>query len=153
MGDLSNYPELLAGVGFWIIILCVVVFLFIFWLFNVICMMLGAKAAGIQDRSFVKAFLASLLISWLGGLLIGFLSFLHPFVGVVGLLFVPAVFIKIVYACGLGKALVAYIVNITVSFVLMIALFVVLIFGFGFSVDKLKGGDGGENAPVVEEGR
>jgi hypothetical protein len=112
-------------------------------------MMMGAKAAGIQNRSLGKAFLASILISWLGGTLIGFLTLLNPIAGLVGLLLVPALFIKLVYSCGLGEAIVAYIVNIIASIALMIVLILTLIFGFGLSVDKLKS-ESSTNSVLIE---
>ncbi len=138
MEKLAEYPEILAGASVGVLILMILGFIFIFWLFNIFCMMIGAKVADISNRSFGKAFVASILIAWLGGTVIGGLSFVHPILGVLGVIFVPAIFIKVVYSCGLGKAVVAYIINIVVSIVLMTTLIFTLIFGLGFSLDKLK---------------
>jgi hypothetical protein len=149
MEKFFEHPDIIAGASIGVTIALILGFLFIFWLFNIICMMMGAKAAGIQNRSFGKAFLASILISWLGGTLIGFLTLLNPIAGLVGLLLVPALFIKLVYSCGLGEAIVAYIVNVIASIALMIVLILTLIFGFGLSVDKLKS-ESSTNSVLIE---
>ena len=138
MEKLAEYSDLIAGAGIGIVIFLVLGLLFVFWLFNIFCMMMGAKVADIRNRSFGKAFVASILIAWLGSTLIGGLSFIHPILGILGLLFVPAIFIKLIYSCGLGQAIVAYIVNIVTSVVLTVALALTLILGLGLSVDKLK---------------
>ena len=155
MNNISEYPELIAGAGIGIVIAVVAGGIFIFWLFNIFCMMAGAKVADISNRSFGKAFVASILIAWLGGTIISVLSLIHPLLGLVGLLFVPAFFIKLVYSCGLGKAVVAYIINIITSIALTVALIVTLIFGLGLSAEKLKKleNSNSEEPHQVEQGK
>lgn len=146
MDSISDYPELVAGLGIGMIIAIVAGVIFIFWLFNIFCMMAGAHIANINKRSFWKAFVASILISWLGGTVITALSFINPILGLLGLLLVPALFIKLVYSCGLGQAIVAYIINIITSVGLTLALIITLILGLGLSVDKLKKQDNGNSS-------
>ncbi len=138
MEKFAEYPEIIAGAGIGIVIFIILGILFVFWLFNIFCMMMGAKVANISNRSFGKAFVASLLIAWLGGAVIGGLSLLHPLLGLAGLIFVPAIFIKMVYSCDLGQAIIAYIINIITSITLTIVLILTLTFGLGLSIDKLK---------------
>ena len=148
MNNISDYPAVIAGAGIGFTIAIIAGLIFIFWLFNIFCMMAGAKIADISKRSFGKAFLASILISWLGGTVVSLLTLLNPLLGLIGLLLVPAFFIKLVYSCGLGKAIVAYIFNIITTIGLTIAFIFMLMFGLGLSLDKLKKQENSNSGPT-----
>ena len=127
MEKFIEHPEALFGAWIGLGIGIVLVSAVIIWLFNIACMMIGAKVANIENRSFGKAFLATLLIAILGGGCVSLLTLLHPLIGLVGLVLVPAIFIHWVYSCGLGKAIIAYIINLVATGVLIAGMVVSLL--------------------------
>ena len=101
-------------------------------------MMVGAKIVNIKNRSFGKAFVASMLIAFLGSTCVGLLGLIHPLLGAIGILLVPGIFIKMIYSCGLGEAIIAYIINICASIAIMIGIILTIILGFGITIENLQ---------------
>ena len=137
MEKILEYPELLFGVGVGLAIAIVAGMVIIYWVLSAWCMMIGAKIMNIEHRTFGKALLSALLITFLGGGIVGFLTVIHPLLGLAGVFLVPGFFIQAVYSCGLIQAIGAYIFNIIASVVLMIILIFTLFFTLGISLDKL----------------
>jgi hypothetical protein len=114
------------------------------WLFSALAIMLGAKIAKIDDRSFGKAFLAVILIFILGGIITSILSFISPFLGLLGLI-VPVLFIQWVYSSSFGEALVTYIMSLIFTIVLYFGLAIAIAFGliaFGKHIESIKEPEG-----------
>lgn len=125
-------------------------FILLSWLLNVISLMLGAKIAGVNDRSFGKALLATVLIVLFGGLVVALLTALHPIAGLIGAFIVPCMFIQWVYSCSFGKAAVAYILSFFANVAFIFAAIITIPLVFSIVVGNIKNTDSKEK-PKIEQ--
>ncbi len=144
-----NTPEALIGIGIAAWIILVLSSMLFFLVVNSLFLMIGAKIAGIEHRTFAKALLATIMIIFLAGIPIGLLSLLHWVIGLLGMILVPALFIKLAYSCPLGRAVVAYILSIIASFLITACLVFALFSGL-VAVGLLQKGDSVEEVPPAQ---
>jgi signal transduction histidine kinase len=128
----------LFGMSFGITVAIAVIAYIMSWLLNILGMMIGAKIADIDNRSFGKAFIATLLIVCLGGFVLSVLAVIHPILAVLGFFLIPVFFVQWAYSCSFGKAAIAYIINIFACTFLFIAFVMAIVFGLGITIDSLR---------------
>lgn len=141
----SELSSLIAGIfaaGMILAILFILIFSCIFIFFNVLTLMIGAKVAGVEGRSFGKAFIAGIIINFIWGVfglfLFNVLLMLlgNPIAVLITLLTIPLIVIKLVYSCGFFKAFVTYIVSLLAYLTFVSAIFFVCIFTIKNSIDQ-----------------
>lgn len=143
--ELTSFFATLFAAGVVIAILVIIVIACVFIIFNVLTLMVGAKIAGIEKRSFGKAFVSALVINFFWGVLGFILSFFsNPYFGLMAILLVPCMIIKIVYDCSLWRAILAYFVSL-----IAYMLFAVLIVATGFFI--IKGAIDSKKSESVEK--
>lgn len=92
--------------------------------FYTIALMMGAKAVNIEDRTFGKALTATALNLFLGWIIVGVCLFIFPPLAIVAYFLLPCIFIKWIYECSLGKAIVTAVLSYFAAFLLLFVLMV-----------------------------
>ena len=128
----------------------ITVFILLSWLLNIVSLMLGVKLAGVKNRGFGKAFLATMLIVFFGGFVVALLTTFNPLLGLLGLLIVPSIFIQWVYSCSFSKACGAYILSFFANIAFFIAILVTLPLAINICADKINKSDS-KDKPKTEK--
>ena len=133
--EIIDLNSAIFGAGLGIALGIILVFTIGIWVLNIVALMVGAKLAGIKDRGFGKALMATVLIVFLGGFIVAMLTMLHPLAGLLGFFLVPCLFVKWVYSCSLGRAVLAYVL----SFFASITFFIAAIFIIPVTINIIAG--------------
>lgn len=140
--------ETLLGLQLGIMLGIITAIILLSWLLNIVSLMLGAKIAGIKDRGFGKALLATVLIVFLGGLVATLLTALHPLAGLIGVFIIPCLFIQWVYSCPFSKACLAYILSFIANIIFFVAIMITLPLAFNMYADKINKSNSTDKAKI-----
>lgn len=120
-----------AGLGIGAVLAVVVIGLVI----GAVFMAIGAALAGIRDRTFGKAVMATFLVWIVAGVVSGVAGFFFPLLGLVVYVLLAIVLVKAAYGCGVVQALIALVMSVVVSLLLSAA----IVFAIGGGVAAFDG--------------
>ncbi|RMD84788.1 MAG: hypothetical protein D6820_00675 [Lentisphaerae bacterium] len=144
--ELIDFFNLILGAGILLAIAVFLILAIVLCVLQVIFLMIGARFAGIEDRSFGKALMAIVLNIFFGTFLSILLGKIHLLLGVFAFFLVPCLFIKWSYSCSWIKAILAYIF----AFIASIVFFLVTFVGIPLAISQSDSKEKVDHKPAVK---
>lgn len=137
--SIASIVGALIALGMIAFICICVLFSIIMLFFSTFSLMIAARMVNIKGRTFSKALTATFLIIFIGGFVTSMSFLFVPDLGVIPYFLSPCFFIKWIYECTFGKAVLASIYSSIISFLLAgILIITIVVVSILFFKDKFN---------------